>query len=70
MPDWSTRVIDGPTEVGGLYAPHFRHEWMRVWIYAVALPMLALTGGLRGRWWIMALVALALGYGANWLRTA
>ncbi len=62
------RAGHGFAEVGRIYPWHFRRERMRVWIYAVALPVLALIGALIGQWWIMALVALA--YGANWLRTA
>lgn len=64
----SVRAGHGYSEVGSMYPAHFRRERIRVWVYGLAMPLLAAIGAAAGQWWLVLLVAL--GYAANWLRTS
>lgn len=54
-------------QIGELYPGHFTRERLRMLLYGLAMPALALTGLLAGLWFLLALALAAWGF--NWLRT-
>jgi len=75
--EWWRRAVrsgHGFAQVGDLHPDHFRAERRRVWLYGLALPLVALSGlmlALSGAvlTGLLVIIAVMTGYELSWIRT-
>lgn len=65
---WKRTVRTGHcfAEIGQMHPPHFRREILRIWVYGLILPLLALIGLFTSGWLVLLVLAL---YGLSFAKT-